>query len=171
MMKLVTVQADYLVKQVEAGASALQLFDSWAGLALGRDDYVEYVLPYNRLLFQMLARTGAPVINFSTGTSAYLADVASAGGDVLGVDWRMPLDWCWRQINYDRPVQGNLDPIALLAPWRELQFRVDRVLERSGGRRGHIFNLGHGILPSTPVDNVRRLVEHVHLRTLTNTGE
>lgn len=165
MTKLVTVQGDYLTKQAEAGASALQVFDSWAGLALGREDYVRYVLPYNQQLFQRLARTGVPVINFSTGTTSYLSDVAAAGGDVLGVDWRMPLDWCWQQIEYGRPIQGNLDPIALMAPWRELKHRVDRVLEQAGGRAGHIFNLGHGILPTTPVENVQRLVEYVHLQT------
>ncbi len=165
MTKLVTVQADYLTKQAEAGASALQVFDSWAGLALGRDDYVRYVAPYNRQLFERLAHTGVPVINFSTGTAAYLPDVAACGGDVIGVDWRMPLDWCWSQFGHERPIQGNLDPIALLAPWRELEYRVDSVLEQAGGRDGHIFNLGHGIMPNTPVDNVRRLVEYVHEQT------
>jgi uroporphyrinogen decarboxylase len=109
-----------------------------------------------------LQRGGAPVINFSTGTSAYLADVAEAGGDVLGVDWRMPLGWCWQQVGYDRPIQGNLDPVALLAPWRELRRQIDRVLVEANGRPGHIFNLGHGILPQTPVDNVARLVDYVH---------
>ncbi len=165
MTKLVTVQADYLSKQAEAGASALQVFDSWAGLALGMEDYTRYVAPYNRQLFERLAQTGVPVINFSTGTSAYLGEVASCGGDVVGVDWRMPLDWCWRQIGYERSIQGNLDPIALLAPWRELKFRVDNVLNQAEGRLGHIFNLGHGIMPNTPVDNVRRLVDYVHEET------
>jgi len=162
MTKLVTVQADYLLKQVKAGAAALQVFDSWAGLALGREDYVRFVQPYNRMLFTALQRGGAPVINFSTGASAYLADVAAAGGDVLGVDWRMPLGWCWQHVGYDRPIQGNLDPVALLAPWRELKYQIDRVLAEAGGRPGHIFNLGHGILPQTPVDNVARLVDYVH---------
>ncbi|MDI9548328.1 MAG: uroporphyrinogen decarboxylase [Chloroflexota bacterium] len=162
MTKLVTVQADYLLKQVKCGAAALQVFDSWAGLALGRDDYVRFVQPYNRMLFTALQRSGAPVINFSTGTSAYLADVAAAGGDVLGVDWRMPLGWCWQQVGYDRPIQGNLDPVALLAPWRELKHQIDCVLAEAGGRPGHIFNLGHGILPQTPVENVARLVDYVH---------
>ncbi len=162
MTKLVTVQADYLLKQVKVGAAALQVFDSWAGLALGREDYVRFVQPYNRMLFTALQRGGAPVINFSTGTSAYLADVAEAGGDVLGVDWRMPLGWCWQQVGYDRPIQGNLDPVALLAPWRELRRQIDRVLVEANGRPGHIFNLGHGILPQTPVDNVAHLVDYVH---------
>lgn len=165
MDKLVTVQADYLLAQAKAGASALQLFDSWAGLALGKEDYEQYVLPYNRRLFEKLEAAGAPVINFSTGTTAYLPTVAAAGGDVIGVDWRMPLDWAWEQIGFDRAIQGNLDPVALLAPWRELQLRAGRVLEQAGGRPGHIFNLGHGILQNTPVENVRRLVDYVHERS------
>ena len=164
MNKLVTVQADYLLQQAKAGASALQVFDSWAGLALGLQDYVRFVQPYNQALFQMLARAGVPVVNFSTGTAAYLNEVAACGGDVIGVDWRMPLDWAWQQIGYERPIQGNLDPAALLAPWRELKFRIDDVLERAGGRPGHIFNLGHGIFPNTPVANVQRLVDYVHER-------
>ncbi len=162
MEKLVTVQLDYLLAQVEAGAAALQLFDSWAGLALSRDDYCRYVQPYNRQLFERLADCGVPLINFSTGTAAYLEEVAACGGQVIGVDWRMPLDWAWSRVGYDRAVQGNLDPVALLTPWRELKFRADDVLQRAAGRPGHIFNLGHGIFPDTPVDNVRRLVDYVH---------
>jgi uroporphyrinogen decarboxylase len=165
MDKLVTVQADYLRGQARAGASALQLFDSWAGLALGKEDYVQYVQPYNAKLFKMLEPAGVPLINFSTGTSAYLPSVAACGGDVVGVDWRMPLDWAWKQIGFERAIQGNLDPVALLAPWPELKFRADRVLEQAGGRPGHIFNLGHGIFPNTPVENVRRLVDYVHERS------
>jgi uroporphyrinogen decarboxylase len=165
MEKLVTVQADYLLAQARAGAAALQLFDSWAGLALGQEDYEQFILPYNRKLFQMLEPAGVPLINFSTGTMPYLPLVASAGGDVVGVDWRMPLDWAWKQIGFEWPIQGNLDPVALLAPWRELQLRASRVLEQAGGRPGHIFNLGHGIFPNTPVENVRRLVDFVHERS------
>ena len=162
MTKLVTVQADYLIQQVNAGASALQIFDSWAGLALGREDYQRYVLPYNRKLVEMLhARVDVPVIYFSTGTGAYLSDVAAIGSDVVGVDWRVPLDEAWAQIGYERPIQGNLDPAALLYPWPELKARVDDVLERANGRPGHIFNLGHGIFPSVPVENVRRVVEYL----------
>ncbi|WP_457652015.1 uroporphyrinogen decarboxylase [Rhodocaloribacter sp.] len=164
MTKLVTVIGDYLVKQAEAGADALQVFDSWAG-ALGRGDYERYVLPYNRMLFERLRRTGKPVIHFSTGTSGYLDAVASAGGDVIGVDWRPPLDEAWAKIGPDRAVMGNLDPVALLGPWRELKAHTDDVLNRAAGRPGHIFNLGHGILPETPVENVRRLVDYVHERT------
>ena len=161
MTKLVTVQADYLLKQAKAGADALQLFDSWAGLALGRLDYRRFIAPYNTMLFDMLKRAGVPVINFSTGTGAYLDDVAACGGDVIGVDWRIPLDEAWDRIGPDKAVQGNLDPVALQAPWRELKYQVDDVLARAAGRPGHIFNLGHGIFPDTPIDNVRRVVEYV----------
>ncbi|NOZ72386.1 MAG: uroporphyrinogen decarboxylase, partial [Chloroflexi bacterium] len=159
MEKLVTVQADYLLKQVQAGASALQVFDSWAGNALGQQDYNRYVRPYNKELFQRLQKADVPLINFSAGTAPYITDVAACGGDVIGVDWRMPLDWFWERIGESRAIQGNLDPISLLAPWPELRARIDDVLTRAGGRVGHIFNLGHGILPTTPRDNVRRLVD------------
>jgi uroporphyrinogen decarboxylase len=161
MDKLVTVVGDYLLQQAAAGAAALQLFDSWAG-ALSQADYVRYVQPYNRRLFELLAGAGKPTIHFSTQTSAYLGEVAAAGGDVIGVDWQLPLDVAWERVGFERAVQGNLDPVALLAPWRELQPRVDDILSRAGDRPGHIFNLGHGILPSTPVDTVRRLVDYVH---------
>lgn len=165
MTKLVTVQADYLIAQAKAGAAALQLFDSWAGQALGRDDYRRFVQPYNRMLFDLVRRAQVPVINFSTGTAAYIDEVAAAGGDVIGVDWRMPLGWYWDQIGHNRPIQGNLDPALLLAPWRELKFQVDALLADAAGRPGHIFNLGHGIVPETPVDQVRRLVDYVHEQT------
>jgi uroporphyrinogen decarboxylase len=165
MNKLVTVQADYLLQQAKAGAAALQLFDSWAGIALGRYDYLRYVQPYNKKLFQMLTRANVPVINFSTGTYPYLEAVADCGGDVIGVDWRMPLDDAWNKLGSEKAVMGNLDPVALLAPWPELKFRIDQVLAEADGRNGHIFNLGHGILPSTPVDSVRRLVDYVHEKT------
>jgi len=163
--KLVTVQADYLLAQARAGAQALQVFDSWAGRALGREDYLRYVAPHNRELFAMVARAGVPVINFSLGVSSYLAEAAACGGDVIGIDWHLPLDEAWERVGFDRPVQGNLDPATLLAPWRVLRFRIDDVLDRAGGRPGHIFNVGHGLVPQTPVDNVRRLVEHVRERT------
>lgn len=165
MTKLVTVQADYLLAQAKAGAAALQVFDSWAGQALGKEDYIRYIQPYNSLLFQKVQAAGVPVINFSTGTSAFLPEVAACGGNVIGVDWHMPLEWCWAQIGHDKPVQGNLDPATLLAPWRELKARTNAVLEQAAGRPGHIFNLGHGIFPQTPVENVRRLVEYVHEKT------
>jgi uroporphyrinogen decarboxylase len=167
--KLVTVQADYLLEQARAGAQALQVFDSWAGRALSREDYLRYVAPANRELYDAVADAGVPVINFSLGVSAYLADAAACGGDVVGLDWQIPLDEAWRIVGFDRPVQGNLDPIALLAPWRELEARIDGVLERAGGRPGHVFNVGHGVVPQTPVDNVRRLVEHVRERSAERT--
>jgi uroporphyrinogen decarboxylase len=163
--KLVTVQADYLLEQAAAGAQALQVFDSWAGRALGREDYLRYVAPHNRELYAKVAAAGVPVINFSLGVSAYLEEAAACGGDVVGLDWTLPLDESWARVGFDRPVQGNLDPASLLAPWRELAARIDDVLERAGGRSGHVFNVGHGLTPGTPVDNVRRLVEHVRART------
>jgi uroporphyrinogen decarboxylase len=163
--KLVTVQADYLLAQARAGADALHVFDSWAGRALGREDYLRFVAPHNRELFAKVAAAGVPVINFSLGVSAYLREAAACGGDVVGLDWQLPLDEAWGLLGLDRPVQGNLDPAALLAPWRELRFRIDDVLDRAGGRPGHVFNVGHGLVPQTPVENVRRLVEHVHERT------
>ena len=163
--KLVTVQADYLLAQARAGAQALQVFDSWAGRALGREDYVRSVAPHNRELYAKLAAAGVPVVNFSLGVSSYLHEAAACGGDVVGLDWQLPLDEAWGVLGFDRPVQGNLDPASLLAPWRELRHRIDDVLDRAGGRPGHVFNVGHGLVPQTPVDNVRRLVEHVHERT------
>jgi uroporphyrinogen decarboxylase len=165
LTKLATVQADYLLAQARAGAQALQVFDSWAGRALGREDYLRYVAPHNRELFASVARPGVPVINFSLGVGAYLPEAAACGGDVVGLDWQLPLDEAWGRVGFERPVQGNLDPASLLAPWRVLRARVDDVLDRAGGRPGHVFNVGHGLVPQTPVDNVRRLVEHVHERT------
>ena len=140
MTKLVTVQADYLAAQARAGAQALQVFDSWAGIALGLTDYRRFALPYTAMLLERLKDVGVPVINFSTGTSYYIDEVARAGGDVIGVDWRRPLDEAWKAIGYERAIQGNLDPAALLAPWRELRYQIDDVLDRAAGRPGHIFN-------------------------------
>ena len=165
LSKLVTVQADYLRAQAAAGAQALQVFDSWAGRALGREDYLRYVAPHNRDLFAAVASAGVPVVNFSLGVGAYLADAAACGGDVVGLDWQLPLDEAWRIVGLDRPVQGNLDPASLLAPWRALEARIDDLLDRAGGRPGHVFNVGHGLVPATPPDSVRRLVEHVRQRT------
>jgi len=165
MDKLVEVQAEYMLAQVGAGASALQLFDSWAGSALATQDYVAYVKPYNTRVFELLAAAGVPLINFSTGTAPYIEEVVACGGDVVGVDWRMPLDWFWDKIGPDKALQGNLDPISLLGPWDALKSQVDDILARAGGRPGHIFNLGHGILPETPVDNVKRLVNYMREKT------
>lgn len=160
MQRLVTVIADYLLAQVRAGASIIQVFDSWAG-AVGPDDYRRYVAPHNTALFARLRPAGVPVISFSTGTGGYFEEVARCGGDVLGIDWRTRLDSVRSTLGKQTAVMGNLDPVALLAPWRELRAHADDVLGHAGDRRGYVFNLGHGILPSTPVDNVRRLVDHV----------
>jgi uroporphyrinogen decarboxylase len=165
MEKLVAVQADYLLQQAKAGAQVLQVFDSWVGLALSKADYLEYVKPYNTKLFDLLGAAKVPVINFSNGAFGYIDEVAACGGDVIGVDWRMPLGAYWKKFGYERPIMGNLDPIALLAPWEQLRRKTDQVLQQAVDQPGHIFNLGHGILPSTPVENVRRLVEYVHEQT------
>jgi uroporphyrinogen decarboxylase len=164
MERLTTVVADYLTAQVEAGVQAVQVFDSWVG-ALAPDDYRRSVLPHSRRLLDALRPLGVPVIHFGVGTATLLELVCEAGGDVIGLDWRIPLDEGWRRVGQDRAVQGNLDPVALFAPIPELLRRVDDVLSRAGGRPGHIFNLGHGILPRTPVDHVRAVVERVHERT------
>ena len=164
MGRLVTVLGDYLAAQVAAGAQALQVFDSWAG-ALSPDDYRRYVLPYSRRLFERLRPLGVPTIHFGVDTATLLELMRDAGGDVIGLDWRVPLDEAWAWIGEDRAVQGNLDPGALFAPRAELERRVLDILARAGGRPGHIFNLGHGVLPGTPVDQVRAVVDLVHERT------
>lgn len=164
MRRLVTVLADYLLAQTRAGADVLQVFDSWAG-ALSPADYERYVKPHNTVLFKALSAAKLPVINFSTGTGAFIDDVAATGGDVIGIDWRTPLDAVRLRLGASHAIMGNLDPVALLAPWRELKGQIDDVLQRAGTVPGHIFNLGHGILPSTSVDSVRRLVDYVHERT------
>jgi uroporphyrinogen decarboxylase len=158
---LAETTADYLVAQVEAGADAVQVFDSWVGV-LGPDDYREFVLPHSRLIFERLRATGVPTIHFGTGTATILSLVAEAGGDVVGADWRIPLDRAWDEIGHDRAIQGNLDPTLLLAPTDRMLAAADAVLRRAGGRSGHIFNLGHGILPGTPVERAEALANHVH---------
>ncbi len=161
MAKLSEVVGHYLLAQAQAGAQALQLFDSWVG-TLSPADYREYVLPYSHRAIEIASQTSVPIIHFSTNTGGMLELIRDAGGDVIGVDWHIDLGAAWRWLGPDVAVQGNLDPVALLAPWPELKKRVQLVLEQAAGRPGHIFNLGHGILPSTPVDNVRRLVDFVH---------
>ena len=165
MDKLVTVQLDYLLQQAQSGAAVLQVFDSWAGLALGKEAYQRYVAPFNTKLFERLKSAGVPVINFSTGTFPYLEEVAACGGDVIGVDFRMPLGAAREKIGPERAIQGNLDPMTLLVPWNELRHHIDRVLEEAGGISGHIFNLGHGLHKTTPVENVKRLVDYIHETT------
>jgi uroporphyrinogen decarboxylase len=161
MSKLGCVVADYLAAQVNAGAQAVQLFDSWVG-ALSPDDYREYVLPHSRFIIEQVQRTGVPIIHFGTDSATLLPWMKEAGGDVIGLDWRTPLDWGWKTIGVDRAVQGNLDPVALFAPRDELERRVRRILDQAANRPGHIFNLGHGILQETPVENVKAVVEMVH---------
>ncbi|HET7378217.1 MAG TPA: uroporphyrinogen decarboxylase, partial [Anaerolineae bacterium] len=161
MNKLACVVADYLVAQIEAGAQAVQLFDSWVG-ALSPDDYRTYVLPYSQLILKAIKQTGAPAIHFGTDTATLLSMMKSAGGDVIGLDWRTPLDWGWNMLGNDIAVQGNLDPVALFAPRAELKKRVKIILDQAANRPGHIFNLGHGILPETPIENVKAVVEMVH---------
>jgi len=148
---------------VEAGAEAIQLFDSWAG-CLTESDYRRFVLPYSRRVIQAVQAQGVPAIHFSTGTAGMLPALDEAGADVLSVDWRIRLGRAWEQVAYRPAIQGNLDPAALFAPWAELRGAVEAVLAEADGRDGHIFNLGHGILPGTPVENVRAVVAHVHER-------
>ncbi len=161
MDKLADALAAYLTAQIRAGVQAVQMFDSWVG-ALSPQDYAEFVLPYSRRVLQAAAATGVPVIHFGTGTATLLPLMKQAGGDVLGLDWRVPLDEGWRTVGYDRAIQGNLDPVALFVPRDVLREKVRAVLRRAAGRPGHIFNLGHGILQHTPPENVKAVVEMVH---------
>ncbi len=160
MGKLVDVLGPFAILQVAQGARAIQVFDSWVG-ALGPDDYVRYVAPYSRALIERIRSTGVPVIHFGTGAAGFFKELHAAGGDVLGVDWRINIDQAWMDISYRSAVQGNLDPAALLAPLPELKARVQELLKRTGTRPGHIFNLGHGVLPETPVENVKAVVQIV----------
>jgi uroporphyrinogen decarboxylase len=161
--KLSVCVADYLVAQVEAGAQAVQLFDSWVG-ALAPSDYRELVAPHTRRILDALEGKGVPRIIFGTGTTGLLRDL-KPGAEVVGLDWRVELDRGWDMLGADVAVQGNLDPLALFAPRDVLFVKADAILEQAAGRPGHIFNLGHGILPTTPVDNVAALVAHVHQAT------
>jgi uroporphyrinogen decarboxylase len=157
---LARTTARYLNGQIAAGAQAVQLFDSWVG-CLAPDDYREYVLPHSRALIQAL-QPGVPVIHFGTGTAGLLEVFREAGGDVVGLDWRVDLGQAWARVGHDVAVQGNLDPVALLAPPQAIRQRVRLILDRAEGRPGHVFNLGHGVLPQTPVDHVRAMVDAVH---------
>jgi uroporphyrinogen decarboxylase len=161
MAKVTEVTRRYLRAQVEAGAQAVQLFDSWVG-ALGLDDYQRYVQPYVATVLRDLGETGVPVIHFGVGTAHLLEAQRDAGGTVIGLDWRVPLDVGWQRIGYDRAVQGNLDPLLLGAPREVAVERAREVLRRAAGRAGHVFNVGHGILPHTPVDTVQAVVDAVH---------
>lgn len=161
MDKVCKVLIDYLKMQVDAGAQALQIFDSWVG-CLSPGDYSEYVLPYTRRVIDAVKGKGVPVIYFSTGTSSMLNVIKDVGSDVTGFDWRIYLDDAWKTLGYKQPIQGNLDPSILFAPIPVIRQRVHDILRRAGGRPGHIFNLGHGILQHTPVDHVKAVVEMVH---------
>jgi len=161
MARLSALVIDYLVAQVEAGAQVVQVFDSWVG-CLSPMDYRRYVLPYMTRIFAELQRAAAPSIHFATGTAGILSLMREAGGDVIGLDWRVDLGDAWRMVGYDRAIQGNLDPALLLGPWPVIEDGARRVIEAAGGRPGHIFNLGHGVLPDTPVEHLQHLVEFVH---------
>ena len=161
MEKLTQSFALYVAAKAEAGADVIQLFDSWVG-TLSPDDYDELAAPYSE---RILAAVGCPTIHFGTGTGGLLHRMAEAGGDVIGLDWRVELDRAWAAVGLDRGVQGNLEPAVLLGPWERTEQRALEVLRRAGGRRGHIFNLGHGVLPETDPDDLGRLVELVHERT------
>jgi len=159
MRKLVTVLAEYAAEQVKAGADVIQIFDSWVG-CLSVEDYRHYVLPSATALVKALQKTGSPVIYFGTDTATLLPSMKETGAEVIGLDWRIPLDEGWRSVG-SGAVQGNLDPVLLFAGWKELKTRAAEILRLAAGRPGHIFNLGHGILPETPVENVKALAKFV----------
>ncbi|MGH9579607.1 MAG: uroporphyrinogen decarboxylase [Terriglobales bacterium] len=165
MQKLVAVLGRYLVAQARAGADALQIFDSWVG-CLGPEDYRRYVLPRTTELVALARTAGVPIIYFGTDTATLLPAMQETEAEVIGVDWRIPLDDAWKSLGFRGAVQGNLDPAALFADWPEVQSRAGDVLQRASGRPGHIFNLGHGIQPGTPVENVRALVNFVHEQSM-----
>ena len=161
-MQIVTdVLRDYFVSQIEAGAQAVQMFDSWVGM-LSPQDYEQFILPYSKQMLAAARATGVPVLHFGTNTTTLLPLMKQAGSDVIGLDWRIPLDKGWEILGDDLAVQGNLDPMALFAPQDVLAEKVKDVLARAGGRAGHIFNLGHGISQFTPPENVKAVVEMVH---------
>jgi len=160
MGKLVLVTLAYSAEQVRAGADAIQIFDSWVG-CLSVEDYRRYVLPHVMGMVKDLKKTGVPIIYFGTDSATLLPSMKETGADVIGLDWRIPLDEGWQRIEHQAAVQGNLDPVLLFAGWNELKSRAEDILRRAGGRPGHIFNLGHGILPETPVENVKNLARFV----------
>ena len=156
MQKLVSVTAEYSAEQVRAGADVIQIFDSWVG-CLSVEDYRHYVLQHVTGLVKKVRQTGVPVIYFGTDSATLLPSMKETGADVIGLDWRIPLDEGWRALNHSVAVQGNLDPVVLFADWKEVKSRAELILRQAAGRPGHIFNLGHGILPETPVQNVKDL--------------
>jgi uroporphyrinogen decarboxylase len=160
MNKLVSVTAEYSAEQVRAGADTIQIFDSWVG-CLSVEDYRRYALPHVTDLVKRLQKTGVPIIYFGTDSATLLQSMKETGADVIGIDWRMPLDAGWKSLGYRGAVQGNLDPVLLFADWKHIKARAEDILRQAGGRPGHIFNLGHGILPETPVENVKALCDFV----------
>jgi uroporphyrinogen decarboxylase len=170
LSKLSAVVVEYLRVQSRAGAHALQLFDSWVG-CLSPDDYEEYVLPHVQNIFSALRIEGIPLIYFGTGTAGLLPLMRKAGSDVVGVDWRVRLDEAWRMIGYDIGIQGNLDPMVLFASEKDIERRVRDILQQAAGRPGHIFNLGHGILPQTPLRNVEVAIECIRRHSMHSSGE
>ena len=160
MQKIVQSTISYLNAQIDAGVQAIQIFDSWAGVLNG-EEYAEFAAPHTHALIRGIQK-GTPVIHFSTKTGSFLEKISAAGGDVIGVDSHIALDQAWKKIGYHKAIQGNLDPQILCADFKEIQFHIRRILKEAGGRPGHIFNLGHGVLPQTPMKNVQALVEMVH---------
>jgi len=158
--KIIAVLTEYCRLQVEAGAEVIQIFDSWVG-SLGLADYREYAFEATQRLIRAVQQMGVPVIYFGVETAGLLAQMAATGADVIGLDWRQPLDEGWRAVGHSHAVQGNLDPITLFAPQEILERRVHEILRAANGRAGHIFNLGHGIVPTTPVENVQAVVKMV----------
>jgi uroporphyrinogen decarboxylase len=161
MDKLADTFAAYLAAQARSGADVVQLFDSWVG-ALSVEDYREFVAPYSARILQAV---DVPTIHFGTGATHLLRDLKAAGGDVIGLDWRVPIETGWDLIGSGRGVQGNLDPALLLGPWKRVEDAAGRIIDAVAGRRGHVFNLGHGVLPATDPAALRRLVELVHERS------
>jgi uroporphyrinogen decarboxylase len=160
MDKLVSVTAEYSAEQVRAGADTIQIFDSWVG-CLSVEDYRRYVLPHVTDLVKRVQKTGVPIIYFGTDSATLLRSMKETGAEVIGLDWRIPLDAGWQSLSFKGSVQGNLDPVLLFAEWKQLRPRAEDILRRAAGHPGHIFNLGHGILPETPVDNVKALCDFV----------
>jgi len=169
LRKIAAVVAQYAAEQVRAGADAIQIFDSWVG-CLSLDDYRRHVLPRTRELVKCLQNTHVPIIYFGTDTATLLPSMKETGAEVIGLDWRVQLDNGWHALNFEGAVQGNLDPVVLFANWKEIESRAREILRRAGGRPGHIFNLGHGILPDTPVENVKALAKFVQEHSLATTG-
>ena len=160
LRKLVATVSEYAAEQVRAGADVIQIFDSWVG-CLAVEDYQRYVLPRTTELVKTLQKTGVPIIYFGNDSATLLPSMTETGAQVIGLDWRIPLDEGWRKIGFSRAVQGNLDPVTLFADWSDIKPRAEDILRRAAGHSGHIFNLGHGILPETPVENVKTLANFV----------